>query len=130
MFLNAMQTNDARTKNGALAHSTTGNLNLDLFGKVGSARSMDQSELVYLFTGAFYENSDLAVRILQYARDIRHGLGERKTFAVLMNALVDLDSEIAIKIVQKIPELGRYSDLLELFDSKVGNDAKLVFIRG
>lgn len=127
MFLNAMQTNDALTQNGAIAHSTTGNYNLDLFGKVGSARSMDLSDL---FTNAFYENKDLAVRILQYTRDIRQGLGERKTFKSLMNKLVELDSDLAVLIANKIPELGRYSDLLELFDTSIGNDAKLVFVRG
>lgn len=127
MFIDAMQTNDALTANGAVAHSTTGNFNVDLFGKVGSARSMD---LTSLFMQAYYENSDLAGRILQYTRDIRQGLGERKTFKSLMVKLVGLDPDMAVKIVQKIPELGRYSDLLDLFDTAIGNDAKLVFVRG
>lgn len=122
-----MHSNDRRTQNGALCHSTTGSFNLDLFQSIGSARGSDLSDL---FTNAYHENKDHAVRILQYARDVRGGMGERSTFIKLLVVLASLDLDAAISITMKIPELGRYKDLVELFDTPLKQIAYMEMIAG
>jgi hypothetical protein len=59
---------EARTENGMRALASTLNANVDLFSSVGAARGKN---LNGLFDRAFAENQDVALRIAQYARDIR-----------------------------------------------------------
>ena len=102
------------TENGAKAHYSTGNACLDLFGTVGALRKADEGRIVDLFTKAYAENKDLALRILFYARDIRGGLGERRVFRILLKYAADYYSESVGKNISLIPEFGRYDDCLEL----------------
>ena len=97
-----------RTTNGMKARTRTGSKVLDFFGKAGSSRGKDLSTV---FTAALSEDEDLALRALQWARDIRGGAGEREQFR---NVLKNLDTdhpEIAARLIPKIPELGRWDDL-------------------
>lgn len=102
------------TENGARAYYSTGNACLDLFGIVGALRKADESRIIELFTKAYAENKDLALRILFYARDIRGGLGERRVFRVLLKYAADYFSESVSKNILLIPEFGRFYDCLEL----------------
>lgn len=110
----------AKTLNGAPTNYTSFNYCLDLFSVIGSSRYED---LTSLFSKALVENKDLALKILLWARDIREGAGERKTFRNLLKFLVQLDTESVDKIVwqNKIPLLGRWDDLLVLLDTDYKN---------
>ena len=72
--------NFARTENGAVALNTTRDARLDFFSTVGSLREADDDRIHTLFAEAYGQDPLFAVKILFYARDIRGGLGERKTF--------------------------------------------------
>jgi len=111
-FVNAVQKSKnkavARTANGMKARATSQSSVLDLFGLIGSARGTD---ITKQFTASLVENADLTLRMLQWARDIREGAGERATFRNLLSALEATDPTLAGKLMHKIPALGRWDDL-------------------
>lgn len=115
-------TNLTRTTNGMTALQSSHNACVDLFAQIGSARGRD---LTRGFTAAFRENKDIAVRILQWARDVRGGAGERDTFRSLLVNLADTGhEEIVLRLIAKVPEIGRWDDLFVLIGkSEKINDA-------
>lgn len=114
MLFDAMSEKDARTTNGAVTHSTSGQANVDLFFMVGASRGKNvRAE----FTKAYRENMDYAVRILQWARDVRGGAGERGIFIDLLRTLCTLNPAHAVSILYKTPEIGRWKDVVEMFNS-------------
>lgn len=104
-------TNMTQTTNGMAALKSTFNANVDLFGVIGSARHLDLSAK---FRAAFRESEDLAVRNLLWARDIRGGAGERDTPRKLLKLLAVEHTDVASRVLVKIPEVGRWDDLREL----------------
>ena len=115
-FVNAVKNQETRTDNGMKARASTASKNVDLFFKIGASRGKD---IVPDFTGAFVENRDYALRIAQWARDIRGGAGERKIFRDLLINLAVRDADAAIALMRKVPELGRWDDLLVFEDEGV-----------
>lgn len=114
MLFDAMSEKDARTVNGAITHSTSGQANVDLFFIVGASRGKNiRAE----FVKAYHENMDYAVRILQWARDVRGGAGERGIFIDLLRTLCTLNPAHAVSILDKTPEIGRWKDVVEMFNS-------------
>lgn len=104
----------ARTANGMKARKTSASAVLDFFGKVGSARGKDVTKE---FFGALTENQDLTIRALQWTRDIRGGAGERAQFRNLLSKLEATDPTLAGKLMNKVPELGRWDDLFVYTDA-------------
>ncbi|CAL9994759.1 RNA-binding protein [Vibrio phage D480] len=121
LFMNAMQSNDSRTANGAVTHSTSGNECLNLFFTIGAMRGNDQS--LTAFNRAFGENPELATRILLWSRDVRGGAGERGTFRKIFARLCKEQPEVARLVMRKIPELGRFDDLVSAFGTSLEADA-------
>ena len=81
--------NQTFTENGAGAFKSTLNACLDAFGTLGAVREWSEDEIISCFKKAFYENQETALRLLFYVRDVRGGLGERKTFRVLLTWLAN-----------------------------------------
>jgi len=102
------------TENGATAYSSTGSAMLDLFGCIGSLRSREESDICRLFVEAYKENPLLATRCLFYCRDIRGGLGERRTFRVIMRYCAQHHPEAILPNIHLVGRYGRYDDLYEL----------------
>lgn len=98
----------ARTKNGMKTNHNTESCVLDFFGKAGSSRGKD---LTSEFTSALVENKELALRALQWTRDIREGAGERNQFRIIIKNLDKKHPKLASLMIPKIPELGRFDDL-------------------
>lgn len=119
-FVNAVQNLSARTENGMKAHTSTGGACVDLFFKIGASRGKD---IIPAFTAAYVENPEVAVRIALWARDIRGGAGERKLFRDILNHLSVNDVDTANRVLVRIPELGRYDDLLEIKNETVQRNA-------
>jgi hypothetical protein len=123
-FVNAVKQSKvkavARTENGMKARATSASPVLDLFGLIGSARGTD---ITKQFVTSFVENADLTLRMLQWARDIREGAGERATFRNLLSALESTDPTLAGKLMHKIPALGRWDDLFTYKDPINRNQA-------
>lgn len=116
------------TENGAVTLRTTGSDCLDLFSTIGALRKADENDIIERFIRAYCESPDNAMKILFYARDVRGGLGERRTFRILLRWLADNHSASVIKNIQYIPEFGRYDDLLELSGTACESEA-VAFIK-
>lgn len=110
------------TENGAQAYNSTNNACLDLFGTIGALRNRDESGVLSLFAEAFKEDKLLATKILFYARDIREGCGERKTFRTIIKYLADKHPEALKSNLDLIGVYGRYDDLYELIGTSLEAD--------
>jgi len=108
-FKSAIDDQSARTLNGMKARKSTANSNVDLFFKIGAMRGQN---IIPSFLAAFLENPDYALRITQWARDIRGGAGERQTFKNILLYLATTDVDACMALMFKIPEIGRWDDLL------------------
>lgn len=109
-FVNAVKNQEARTENGMKARLDTSNPVTDLFYKIGASRGKN---IVPDFVSALVADETLAVRIALWARDARGGAGEREIFRQILKYLESNRPDLAEKIVNKVPELGRWDDLLE-----------------
>ena len=110
------------TENGAVALNTSGDACLDLFSTIGSLRDADEVRICRLFEEAFREDQLLATRILFYARDIRMGLGERKTFRTLLSYAANHHPEAVAPNIPLIGLYGRFDDLYSLIGTACENE--------
>jgi hypothetical protein len=113
-FVNAVINQDARTANGMKALKSTASNCVDLFFKIGASRGKN---IIPQFTAAYADNRDIALRIAQWARDVRGGAGERQLFRDILMYLDKTDPDAATALLHKVPELGRWDDLLLPFTS-------------
>lgn len=110
----------ATTENGALTNFSSLNSNVDFFFLVGASRGKD---ITSTFASALGEDAEVAVRILQWARDARDGAGERETFRKLFAYLITANVELASRVLAKMPELGRWDDVHVAFGTPLERDA-------
>lgn len=110
----------ATTNNGGVTNASSLNRNVDLFFLAGASRGKD---ITSTFAGAMVEDSEVAVRILQWARDARGGAGERDTFKKLFSYLVKTEPAMASRLLVKVPELGRWDDILVTFGTPLEREA-------
>jgi len=113
-FVTAIDNQEARTANGMKARKATANSCVDLFYAIGASRGKN---IIPLFTAAYVENPDLALRIVAWARDVRGGAGEREIFRSVLRHLETHNPKAATALLKKVPELGRWDDVL-VFDTK------------
>lgn len=123
-FINGIknETNETLTENGAIAYKTTNSSLLDLFGCIGALRTRPSQEIINKFTKAFAEDQLLAMKMLFYARNIRGGLGERKTFRIIIKYMADYHTDIMRKNINLIPIFGRWDDLYSLIGTELEDD--------
>lgn len=118
-FKNAVlnTTVESRTWNGMKALESSLEMNTDLFYKIGASRGKD---ITKLFEKAYHENRDLALRIIQWARDIRSGAGERELFRQTLKFIEKNYSHELLKtrLLNNVAELGRWDDLL-IFETQL-----------
>ena len=107
-FVNAVANQEARTANGMKARKSTAKATVDLFYKIGASRGKN---ITGDFTAAYVENSDVALRIAQWARDVRGGAGERQLFRDILVHLEKRDPDAALALLKKVPEVGRWDDI-------------------
>jgi hypothetical protein len=107
-FVTAIANQEARTTNGMKARKSTANKSVDLFYKIGASRGKN---IVVDFTAAYVENQDLALRIAQWARDVRGGAGERQLFRDILVHLEKHAPDAALALLKKVPEVGRWDDI-------------------
>lgn len=119
-FVKAAKSNGTHklTENGAFAYSSTnGGALLDLFGVVGALRSREDYEITEKFAAAYREEPELTMRLMFYARNVRGGLGERRTFRLMLKWLCRNHKELAIANIPNVAEFGRFDDLYEYLDT-------------
>ncbi len=112
-FAEAAKMNAAftRTENGAVALNTTGDARLDFFGTAGALRTAEKERITRLFSEAWKADPLFAAKIVFYARDVRGGLGERKTFRTLLQYMAEQHPEGLRPNLDLIGVYGRYDDL-------------------
>lgn len=111
-FKQAINAQPTTTTNGMKALTGTNDLCLNLFYQIGASRGKNlHSE----FKKALEENTELAIRILLWSRDVRGGAGERQIFRSLMKlALLKLKPAQQKAFIEAISEIGRWDDVLEI----------------
>jgi hypothetical protein len=113
-FVDAVLNQDARTTNGMLARKSTANACVDLFYKIGASRGKN---ITKDFVAAYVENKELALRIAQWARDVRGGAGEREIFRQILKYLDKNDPTVVAALLEKVPEIGRWDDIFAVESS-------------
>lgn len=108
--------NTTETLNGDKAYKTTKSALLDLFSSAGAMRNSSESEIIKRFEFAFLEDSEIALKILFYIRDIRGGQGERRLFRTILRHLKNNHKERLVPLLPIIAEYGRYDDLMVVSD--------------
>ena len=108
-FASAVVHRPTRTTNGMRAHATSGHPVLDLFYQIGAARGQN---IIPTFVAALVVHREWALRVALWARDVRGGAGERQIFRDIVQYLVVHDPLAARAVITKIPEIGRWDDLL------------------
>ncbi|MDE6604367.1 MAG: DUF2828 family protein [Lachnospiraceae bacterium] len=114
------------TENGAVGYATTGRALVDLNFAVTSLRSMTEAQIIKKFVPAFYEDRMLAMKWLFFLRDARGGLGERRTFRIIIRYLAGNAPEMISGLIDIMAEYGRYDDLLCLFNTALENEVLTV----
>lgn len=115
-FVEAVQNQSARTTNGMRARKPTANACVDLFFKIGASRGKD---ITKDFVAALAEDEDVALRIAQWARDVRGGAGERQLYRQILKYLEKNNPALAEKLLRKTPEIGRWDDIFVFSDDKL-----------
>lgn len=114
--------NFTTTENGAGAYKSTLNACLDAFGSLGAMRKSDETSIVTTFEKAFNEDKVLAMRMLFWLRDVRGGIGERRSFRFILKWLVERHPEYVLNNLSNILEYGRGDDFLCLLDTQLRNE--------
>lgn len=123
-FADAIKNNEKHivTENGAFALNTTDDARLNFFSTVGSLRNTSENRKKVLLAEAYKQDPLFAVKTLFYARDIREGLGERKTFRSLLRYLAEYHPEAVRPNLDLVGVYGRYDDLYCLIGTPVEED--------
>ena len=119
-FVNAVQNQKARTANGMKARKSTANAVVDLFYKIGASRGKD---ITADFVSALVQNEELALRVALWTRDVRGGAGERELFRQILKYLENTRPDLAMKLLGKVPEVGRWDDLFVFQTSELKSQA-------
>lgn len=112
-LLDSLKTWTGTTFNWAVTHKSTLNACLDLFFIAWASRTMKEKEILKLFTLAFNEDKNIALKILFWARDIRGGAGERRFFRIIWKYLMNEHPEVVVQLAQHVSEYGRWDDLFQ-----------------
>ena len=111
------------TENGAIGYASSGKKLLDLNFATSSLRHESEEGIADRFEDAYAENKLLALKWAFFCRDIRGGLGERRTPRAIYKSLIANHPDVAKAIIPLIPEYGRWDDLFEYFGTKLEKDA-------
>lgn len=113
-------TPDVSTANGMAAFSSTDEKVLDFFFLSGASRNIAESDIINIFRKALAENTNLALKALFYAGDVREGQGERRLFRILTKELYENNYDLFKGLIKFIPEYTRWDNLIYLL-RKPGN---------
>lgn len=109
-----------QTANGGVTNVSSLNSNVDLFFLAGASRGKN---IIPTFAAALAEDTEVAIRIAMWARDVRGGAGERQTFRDLFAYLIKTDAASASRVMPKVAEVGRADDLMVAFGTPLERDA-------
>lgn len=105
------ETNYSLTDNGALTHASSLDAHVDFFF-VGPVAKKNPADAVNLFKKAYHTDAGLALRVLQWLRDVRGGAGARQAFRDCLAWLCHYEPTHAKAILSKVALIGRWDDVL------------------
>ena len=119
-FIDVMN-NTTYTENGAITNKFTLDANLDWFFHGAAMRKADAERIIDLFSKAFHEDPEKALKTLFYIRDCRGGQGERRVFRKCIGAMANTEeTQKWLKDnLSLIEEYGRFDDYLCLLDTQL-----------
>lgn len=100
----------AFTANGARTLPSSGAKCVDLFATLGSIQN--EAQAVSLFSQAYAEDKRIATAVALWGRDVRGGAGRRAAFRAILKHLEKIDFEVFARVLARVPELGRWDDVL------------------
>ncbi|MBQ6477849.1 MAG: DUF2828 family protein [Erysipelotrichaceae bacterium] len=104
------------TENDALALNSTSDALVDLFAVSGAMREREDEEIIALFSKAMVKDKLVATKLAFYTRDVRGGLGERRTGRLMLKYLAENYPDIFRKNLEYVADYGRWDDLVYLLD--------------
>lgn len=114
------QSSTIENTKGSRYYASTYDANLDIF--TGISRYNDTDEIINKFKKALAEDKTLALANLLYILDIREGKGERLLFKTIFRYLCLNEKELALIVLPKISELGRWDYILEGLDTLIDTE--------
>jgi len=108
--------NYTTTTNGAKQYTSSNDVCVDLFSKIGSMRHWDRRDILEYFERAFEHNPELATRITYWARAARAGSGERKTFYTILDEIARISPTFISDNARTLAEIGYWKDLIGYCD--------------
>ncbi len=117
---NLKQNSTIKNTKDSRYYASTYDANLDIF--TGISRYNDTDEIINKFKNALVEDKTLALANLLYILDIREGKGERLLFKTIFRYLCLNEKELALVILPKISELGRWDYILEGLDTLIDTE--------
>ena len=106
------------TENGAIAYASSGKFLLDFNFKLSQYRNMNVTAIQDDFAKVYYENPLIATKFVFYVGDVRGGLGERKVFNACFGWLANNQPNVALAVLDLIPEYTRWDNLCKLVTNK------------
>lgn len=110
------------TENGALGYKTAGSSFVDFNFRITSYRNIEDSTPWADFSEMLRDDRVLAMKMLFFLRDIRGGVGERKTFRYILKNLASVNPSLITPLIHLVPEYGRWDDLFSLFDTPIESE--------
>lgn len=124
-FLDKLKRNlTVENTKGSRYYASTYDANLDIF--TGISRYNDTDEIINKFKKALAEDKTLALANLLYILDIRGGKGERLLFKTIFRYLCQNEKDLALIVLPKISEFGRWDYILEGLDTSIDTEVILL----
>lgn len=115
--LNELPYNVSITENGAVGYKSAGKKLVDLNFATSSLRSKSEREINAMFLEAYNENPLYAWKWLFFCRDVRGGMGERRTFRTILKQMAVSHTQETAVLLPYIAEYGRYDDMWCLLET-------------
>lgn len=115
--LNEIPYNVSVTENGAIGYKTTGHPLLDINFAASSLRNKSDGEIVDMFEKAYCDTPLDSILWLFYFRDVRGGMGERRSFRIILRHMAESHPEVIAGVIPYIAEYGRYDDMWVLLET-------------
>lgn len=115
------ESNIQMSENGSVGYKSTGSILTDINFRISSMRDGISPADINLFVQAMGENLEYAIKWLFFMRDVRGGMGERKTFQTLYMKYAMLYPAEAKATLKLVAEFGRWKDVIDIIDMNSDN---------
>jgi hypothetical protein len=126
-LIEALQSENAWTENGAVTHSTSSNPLVDLFFLAGASRGLPEGDIITLLEKSWAFDRGLTLRLIFWAGDVRGGAGERRFFRLALGWLQAHYPDYLIKniLAGNVEFYNRWDSLFTLVDNPEVKEAVL-----